>query len=488
MNKLWKHSLICASLVFALTACSGGGGSSTPEDRVETPPPPPETVGMSGKVIDGYVSGATVWLDINGNGTFDIDSEPSTLSGAAGNYAFEFTQEQADCVPYATLYVDVPVGAIDEDLGEVTEAYQMSIPPSITPLNDDDIKNISPLTTVLWEQVAEKLKGTDTPNLSCENLKQDTQLRAELVQELSEVMNNLVYHYNLSEAQIYADFIADADSEAYDVAQAIVTGLKASYAHKGKLEAEFPDAHEIRVVIYQDSSKDNDFGFEQAWYRDTVIFTETGYSSEEVKLTADLSGIDIVLTDLARVDNPWGDQTLAGQFSTREDAYYNTDGTYRCSSFEKVSFKQEGITFELRNSSSSEDYSDTIDGCVHSASTPNSRNHFISFVEEGKNYFASFSFTEAQAEFNSLPDWVDFKDKAEQLSAAELIDHLSLLPRGWNDEVLIDTELWDKRMWFDNIQVDQHSYGNWTRATLQEDNTRVYECSTDGINWEACPS
>lgn len=486
MIKLRKKWLVCASLALALTAC-GGGGSSSPEEKVETPPPPPETIGMSGKVIDGYVSGATVWLDINGNGILNSNNEPSVISGDAGRYSFEFTPEQASCVPYTTLYVDVPVGAMDEDTGEVTEAYQMSLPPSVIPLTDDDIRNISPLTSVLWQQIAEKLKGTDNPDLSCENLKQDTQLRADLKQELSSVMRNLVSHYNLSEAQIFADFIADADSKAYDIAQAIVTGLKASYAHKGKLEALFPDSREIRVVIYQDSEKDTDFGFDKAWYRDSVIFTSTGYSLEEVKLKENLSDIDITLTDLVRVDTPWGDQALAGQFNQREDAYYNNDGTYRCASFEKVSFEQDGIHFELSNSSSHSN-SNTIESCEYDAETPNGREHFISFKESGKNYFASFIFTEAQAEFKSLPDWIDFKDKAEQLKAAELIDHLSLLPRGWDDEVLIDTALWDKRMWFDNIQVDKHSNGYWTRATLQEDNTRVYECSTDGITWGICPS
>lgn len=485
MIKLRKKWIISASLALTLTAC-GGGGSSSAEDNVETPPPP-ETIGMSGKVIDGYVSGATVWLDINGNGILDTSNEPSVISGDAGRYSFEFTPEQASCVPYTTLYVDVPVGAIDEDTGEVTEAYQMSLPPTVAPLTDDDIRNISPLTSVLWQQIAEKLKGTGSLDLSCENLKQNNQLRTDLKREISDVMRNLVSHYNLSEAQIFADFIADADSKAYDIAQAIVTGLKASYVHKNKLEAQFPDSREIRVVIYQDSEKDADFGFDKAWYRDSLIFTATGYSFEQVKLKENLSDIDIALSNLVRVDTPWGNQALSGQFSQREDAYYNTDGTYRCASFERVSFKQNGNRFELINSSDSS-YSDTIESCEYDAKAPNVREHFISFKEGAKNYFAEFHFREAQAEFKSLPDWVNLKDKAEQLNATELIDHLSLLPKGWDEEVLIDTFLWRKREYDNIVQVDKDSNGDWTRATLQEDNTRLYECSTDGITWETCPS
>jgi hypothetical protein len=224
---------------------------------------------MSGKVIDGYVKGATVWLDFNGNSIFDIDSEPSVISEAAGEYAFEFTEEQSECVPYSTMYVDVPIGAIDEDTGAVTEAYQMALPPSITPLTDDDIRHVSPLTSVLWEQIAANLNASTQPNLSCENLKNNVQFRNELQDEIRSVMANLVTHYNLSEAHIFADFIAENNSQAYDVAQAIVIGLKASFGHRAKIKAQYPDAREIRVVIYQDKALDEKFAFDKAWYRKT---------------------------------------------------------------------------------------------------------------------------------------------------------------------------------------------------------------------------
>lgn len=106
-------------------------------------------------MIDGYVSGATVWLDINGDGSLNEESEPSVVSTESGNYSFNFTQEQALCVSYSTMYVDVPVGAMDENLGEVTEAYQMSFPPSIEVLTDEDIRNlgaVEPSITKKWQQ------------------------------------------------------------------------------------------------------------------------------------------------------------------------------------------------------------------------------------------------------------------------------------------------------------------------------------------------
>lgn len=119
---------------------------------------------QNGKVIDGYVNGATVWLDINGNHAKDAD-EPATLSKAAGAYQLELNEAQRACLPYATLYVDVPVGAVDEDSGPVKEAYQMAIAPQFQALSVEQVLNISPLTTAIWDQVRTRLTAS-APNLS----------------------------------------------------------------------------------------------------------------------------------------------------------------------------------------------------------------------------------------------------------------------------------------------------------------------------------
>ena len=57
-------SFVLASSLF-LAACSSGSGDS---------------VSLGGKIIDGYIKGATVCLDENNNGACDI-GEPSTTSG-----------------------------------------------------------------------------------------------------------------------------------------------------------------------------------------------------------------------------------------------------------------------------------------------------------------------------------------------------------------------------------------------------------------------
>jgi hypothetical protein len=114
-----KHSLIAVSLL-ALTACGGGGSDS--EAPVEIQPIPPAAT-ISGKVIDGYVTGATVFLDLNGNTVLD-NNEPSATTGDNGEYSLDLDASQYDCQSYVPLVVDVPVGATDSDKLRLLHLYR----------------------------------------------------------------------------------------------------------------------------------------------------------------------------------------------------------------------------------------------------------------------------------------------------------------------------------------------------------------------------
>jgi hypothetical protein len=492
MNNTKRNWLLSSTIILALTACGGGSGSTDKPDEkpVEKPPieKPPETkVSVAGKVIDGYVSGATVWLDINGNSVHDSATEPSVVSGAAGDYNFEFTQDQADCVPYATLFVDVPVGAEDEDYGTVTQAYQMAFPPSLAPLTDDELINISPLTSVLWDQLKQKIQGTNKENLTCAQLKEDTQLRSDLRQEISTVMWDLVGHYNITEAQIYADFIALGDSAAHTLAQSIVKGLQASYAHRVELEKQNPNAELISVVVYQDEAMDQRYNFDKAWYRSVYIINAGTNFSELVKLKGNdnLFEIDKVLFHLESTNMPWGDQSLQGRLVVREDIYINDEGGFICSGFELVGFGKAGISYNLVNTMK-RTYSETMQGCETSFDAIDEREQYVTFTEDDVIYSAKFFFRSEQPEFNSLSNWVNFKDKENSLEAEELISHLSALPKGWDEDVLLDTFLWRKEMILGKVTTTKDSDGYWKKTTHQTDGTRVYECSTDGTTWTSC--
>ena len=68
--------LMILILATSLTAC--GGGSSGPMLSAST------STTLEGRVIDGYISGATVCLDLNNNYLCDIPDEPSAVTSTGG--------------------------------------------------------------------------------------------------------------------------------------------------------------------------------------------------------------------------------------------------------------------------------------------------------------------------------------------------------------------------------------------------------------------
>lgn len=63
--------------------------------------------------------------------------------------------------------VDMPSGAIDEDLGIVETAYPIILAPAIFILRDKDIHDITPLITVRWGNIQQNLKSNNLGMLSC---------------------------------------------------------------------------------------------------------------------------------------------------------------------------------------------------------------------------------------------------------------------------------------------------------------------------------
>jgi hypothetical protein len=470
---------LSAVLVFT-TAC--GGSSST---KVTPELIPEKTYIYSGKVIDGYVSGANVWLDINGNKQHD-NGEPFTVSGNAGDYTLELNDQEQSCLSYATLYVDVPVGAIDEDLGEVLEAYQMSKPPHLAPISDADLLHISPLTTVLWQQLERKLTAGNQPVESCETLKNNYALRAELATEIDYVIKNLVSHYNISAKAVYADFIATDDTVAYQAAQEIVTGLKAAYSHKIALESQYPTATEIIVTIYQKDFFDQVNAPLNAWYRSSVVFLPKSFKSQIVRLNDDLASVELMINNTEESNSAWNGGTL----SLRKDTYTNDGGKeYVCVNSEAVTFIENDKKYMLVNQS--QDTMGDFDSCdAQSFEDSRLKDYAITYQEARISYLAEFTISDDLAEFDLLSHWQSLTDKADNLDSAELIAHLEQLPYRFDDEVTFDVLKWHKRITDDTlenrVQTDKYSYAPWVRKTYKADYTYVEECSTDGVNWQVC--
>jgi hypothetical protein len=124
----------------ALISCGGGGGGGGASS----------TVNLGGKVIDGYIQGATVCLDLNSNNVCD-PGEPSTTSAADGSYTLSYSGSIAGL----QVISQVPAGAVDSDLGKITQPYTLAAP---VPTNSSDYANthVTPLTTLVANAIQQQ--------------------------------------------------------------------------------------------------------------------------------------------------------------------------------------------------------------------------------------------------------------------------------------------------------------------------------------------
>lgn len=123
----------------SLVACGGGGGSSSSS----TPAAP---VTLSGKVIDGYISGAIVCLDVNSNNKCD-SGEPSTTSTAGGAYTLP---AYTGSIAGLRVIAEVGENAIDEDDGQKVGAgntYSLLAPAAAS-------STVTPLSTMVSATIA----------------------------------------------------------------------------------------------------------------------------------------------------------------------------------------------------------------------------------------------------------------------------------------------------------------------------------------------
>ena len=125
-------SRICLALCFALAVASCGGGSGEGTSTA----PAAQTV--SGKVLDGYISGATVFWDCNGNSIPDA-SEISTATGAGGDYTLALAPS-SNCRLMA--WVGPMATDSDSPFTTVGRPYTMSAAPGVNTI-------ISALTTMV---------------------------------------------------------------------------------------------------------------------------------------------------------------------------------------------------------------------------------------------------------------------------------------------------------------------------------------------------
>lgn len=132
-KKIKIASLVLLSSLFV--ACGGGGGGSSPN---ETPGDNDNTINISGKAIDGYLSGSTVTLK---NGTTTIETNTTASDGSWHLKGIELAGDK----PYLEIS-----GGNDTATGEAFKGGM-----KLKQLVEEDITsyNVTPLTTLVTEVI-----------------------------------------------------------------------------------------------------------------------------------------------------------------------------------------------------------------------------------------------------------------------------------------------------------------------------------------------
>ncbi|SEA06890.1 Ig-like domain-containing protein [Desulfuromusa kysingii] len=146
-------SLFALSSLCLLSACGGGGGGgdSSGTSKAADDASSPVVTMLTGKVADGYLREARVFLDRNNNHAYD-NGEPTTQSTSGGSYQLDVSPGEGDLYP---VVAQVVAGqTVDEDTG-TTVAYNYLLESS-----PGYWQFVSPLTTLV------KLERDKNPSFS----------------------------------------------------------------------------------------------------------------------------------------------------------------------------------------------------------------------------------------------------------------------------------------------------------------------------------
>ncbi len=377
---------------------------------------------VSGKVIDGYISGATVFLDLNGNEQLD-SNEPSAITNAEGDYDLVLTEQEAECRTYSALIVDVPVGAQDADFGEVTEAFRLVYPPTL--LSEQDSTHITPLTTVIWDFYKYQLQHIERESiepLSCESLAQNQSLVDGFSEKVDRAIDEVVTRFNLPRSILFDDYIASEDAVTAELGRQIVLGLQRSLLETFELQQQYPDAY-VMVNYLRD---------ETSWMKHVYRSTSENQALENGWIQ---SGETEAYTD--RLTDDFSETIGEREFWLRRgiekdfDNYkvWISDEQEHCGSKDYliVNFRDQGQpSFEVEVINLSEITEAEADAYCG----PRSRGKYVfaPLLNIGENERGSFQmmvrYDEVNQRFEAFDDWQDFYEQRDAFPYAEMSGRL----------------------------------------------------------------
>lgn len=135
------------TIVAAATLISGCSGSGMDMNSMNTQAQPAQ---VSGKVADGYLVDAVVFLDRNGNYQLDA-GEPTTTTDASGSYSLNVVA--TDIGKYPIVALAIKGQTVDKDTNQaVANSYLLSMPASAVS-GTVNSNFISPMSTLIREKM-----------------------------------------------------------------------------------------------------------------------------------------------------------------------------------------------------------------------------------------------------------------------------------------------------------------------------------------------
>ena len=239
--------------------CTGAGGSAT-DSAVVTVNPAESNTAFNGFAIDGYISGANIFIDQNFNFKQD-DGEYTAVTNTDGSFTIE-TNDSAvfACLKKRPIVADVPVGAVDSTLGGVTEAYQMILP-SVEDAGTSTIV-ISPFTSLFAEAI---ITGKNNSNLVVEltvtegcATKGDT-VATNISTAITTVKNSIETNFGITYDQLLGDFVANSTNAKVteEVAQSIASYFPSLKVLSTEVSEELTEKYETPINIDLTLNKDS---------------------------------------------------------------------------------------------------------------------------------------------------------------------------------------------------------------------------------------
>ena len=227
-----------------LISCSGNSSDNLSLEELQTQNPKI----LKTRVIDGYISGANIYIDMNWNFVQDTN-EPSAYEDTA-NQEYYFSIDDFSgindwsiaCSQSRPRVAEIPVGAIDADRGAVESAYEMFYFPYFNQGNsgeqDEYRANVTPLTSLFLSYVTNTIGNQVIEDVDgCNQISND--IGSKVIDRVATVLQNLQNRFDIDPLLFYSDFIESDNQELQDYGQLIVNFLQLIYKTTNILESEY---------------------------------------------------------------------------------------------------------------------------------------------------------------------------------------------------------------------------------------------------------